>query len=432
MKSLRKSVLISFLDQAILSLMNVSIGVFLIRNTSKDNYGLYVLAYSAILFVVSVQNALITNQMTVIAPRKGGDDRERFCASLASAQYLIFVPIVIGCLLVLGLIEHYKILNAAQLDLAFAVGVASLGVVLREFFRSLFFLKLKPQIVLLIDLIHVGLVFAGLLAARHFFPGNMHTFAILAVGIASAIAGVFGIVVAGIASEKYFSEMSASLSESWKHGKWALGGVIITWLQDQSYVYLLSLLAAPASTAEANAARLFLAPLALLNASIARTMMPRWSYLRHEGDFASLHKTARQAGMLVVSIVIIYVIFLLFFRDRITSIVLTQEYADTGVLITLWGCVFVAQSVRSNQSIVLQVLHKFRALTLLNGASAIIVILSSFVLIKRYGTEGSIIALFIGEVVLAVSMIWVLRRTMKLRNAGSSPTVNQSASKISR
>jgi len=138
--------------------MNFLIGIFLIRNTSKENYGLYVLAYAIILFFVSVQNALITNQMTVIAPRKNQNDRDNFCASLAIGQFSIFIPLLLIGLLALVTIEHLKIVDSSQLDLVFAVAIATLGVVLREFFRSLFFLRLKPQSVLFLDVIHTGTV----------------------------------------------------------------------------------------------------------------------------------------------------------------------------------------------------------------------------------------------------------------------------------
>src|SRR3990172_5775125 len=161
MSKLFRDSTISLIDQAILSLANFLVGVFLIQNTSKDDYGLYVLAYAIILYLVSTQNAVITTQMTVLAPQKSHGSGERFCGALAVSQYLIIIPLGMLAFVLAMFAEKAGWLSPAESHLITAIAAATLGVLLREFARSLFFLRLRPVTVLALDVVQVLLLFGG-------------------------------------------------------------------------------------------------------------------------------------------------------------------------------------------------------------------------------------------------------------------------------
>lgn len=72
------------LDQGLQSLINLSISVLLIYYESKHNYGLYGLGFATLLLFVGFSNALISTQMTVIAPSKKLKERMVF---------LILIPV---------------------------------------------------------------------------------------------------------------------------------------------------------------------------------------------------------------------------------------------------------------------------------------------------------------------------------------------------
>jgi len=182
----------------------------------------------------------------------------------------------------------------------------------------------------------------------------------------------------------------------------------VTWLQDQSYIYLLALASSTASVAEANAAKLFLSPIALINVSFGRTLMPRWARMRSEKNIEGIVATARKAAYAMSAIIVFYVLIILLCKDLIITNFMTKEYQGIGVLIFLWGVWFLIQTNRANSSWCLQVFSKFRQIMTTNMISAVTVVSISFILIAHLGAEGSILSLIIGETVFAILLRKVL------------------------
>ncbi|MGB9149749.1 MAG: hypothetical protein WCB36_05830 [Burkholderiales bacterium] len=408
---MRTSVVISVLDQAWLSAANLVLGVFLIKQSSKEEYGSYVLGYAIIWFLIGVQNALVTTQMAVLAPGRSTSEQGRFCSALAIGQFAIFVPVVIFIVLI-GLVLGWNG-DANGSALAYAIAISTLGVILREFFRSYFFLRLNPILVFGLDVTFVALLFAGLWAAIQMKIPSINLAALVIMGIASLVVGVVSASLAREVLAVRLADVRPALQESWQHGRWALAGVSVTWLQDQSYIYLLSAMVNTAETAEASAARLFLAPLTLVYVGFSRVLTPRWSYMAHEGKTQEIVTMANRVKWLMLGMVVVYVVVLLLAKDWITPLLLTKSYTQTGSLIFLWGILFALQAVRSNYSTLLQVFKRFREITLANTASAIGVLLIGAVLIRTYGVTGSMVTMIIGELALTLFLIYGFKNVRK-------------------
>jgi O-antigen/teichoic acid export membrane protein len=311
-----------------------------------------------------------------------------------------------------GLVLHWSGATNGS-GLAYAIAIALLGVVLREFFRSYFFLRLRPAAVLGLDIAFVGLLFSGLWLAVQMKFSSINLAALIMMGLASAIVGLAAVFMARKELPVRMADIRPALLESWQHGRWALGGVTVTWLQDQSYIYLLSAMVSTAETAEASAARLFLAPLTLLSAGFSRVLMPRWAYMAHEGKHQELIDMANRVKWILVSIVVAYVAVLLLVKDWLTPLLLTKAYTQTASLIALWGVLFALQAVRSNYSSQLQVFKRFRDITLSNTVTAIGVLLTGAILIKAYGVTGSMITMIIGEMALTILLIYRFKNVPK-------------------
>ena len=95
MTNIRKDVVYGFADQALLSLTNFMLGIFLVKHVTKEEYGLYVIGNAIVLFVVGLANGLITTQMTVLAPSKNESEKDVYCANMLHAQNLILLPSVV-------------------------------------------------------------------------------------------------------------------------------------------------------------------------------------------------------------------------------------------------------------------------------------------------------------------------------------------------
>jgi O-antigen/teichoic acid export membrane protein len=386
------------LDQALLSAANLLVGLLVVRSTAKADYGHYLLGVAAVLFVVSVQNALVTTQMTVLLPGKEPRERERFCAALAAGQFLVFLPLAMAATGTAAMASHAG--AGPWRGIVPAVSAAALGTLLREFGRALHFQRLRPSAVLATDLLYLVLLGSGLAVAVARAPEGLHITALWLMGLASLVTGGIALATARPGPFPGFTEMTAALSEAWRNGRWALGGVTVTWLQDQSYVYLLTLLAGAGAAAEAGAARLFMAPAALLGAGAARALLPRWAVWRSFGDHSRVGRTAARMNSALVACVTAWSVAAFALAAWGGELILGGAYRQVAPLVALWGLLFALQAARSVQSWRLQAYCRFREIAAANTASAFIALLAAAAFIMRLGTAGSIIALVLGECVL--------------------------------
>jgi hypothetical protein len=90
----------ALLDQALVSGTNFLMGVLLVRYLGFEQYGLFVLAWMAVQFVMGVQNALIVSPMMSIAPKLSGTRRSGYYAAALRLQTLL---IALAALLVAAL-----------------------------------------------------------------------------------------------------------------------------------------------------------------------------------------------------------------------------------------------------------------------------------------------------------------------------------------
>src|SRR5207249_267964 len=85
---------LAFLDQAVLSATNFLLSIILIKSVPKSEYGYYSIATAILLFLVSIQNAVVTTPLLVLLITKKGDDKQRYVTALYFGQLMVLLPAV--------------------------------------------------------------------------------------------------------------------------------------------------------------------------------------------------------------------------------------------------------------------------------------------------------------------------------------------------
>jgi O-antigen/teichoic acid export membrane protein len=403
--NLPRRVAISVADQSLLSLLNFVIGIWLIRSTSKLEYGLYLAGNAAVMYMLGIQAALINVQMTVRAPVYQGMERGRFCAALLKAQLLFFVvPALLFAAGAFVLAAGWGAYRDGML-LSGTVAMTFIGVLAREFFRSYFFQEQTPLAVLVIDIAYGVFLVLGVVVAGWTLHRNIHLAVLLAAGGASLIVGVVAARFAHLPSLQEAHGAKTAVTEAWQGGKWALAGMSVTWIQDQSYIILVGALAGASATAEAGAARLFLAPANLILAGIFRVLMPRWAHLRQSGEMLRVRSMIFKTALAVAGAVASYAIVAAVVQKKAIPVFFPGEYGNIGTLVIYWGIICALQAARTAYSSGLQVFERFREITIVNTFSAVIVLVSGYCLVYKYGVTGGLMAQVIGEFTLT-ALLW--------------------------
>lgn len=393
---------ISFFDQAILSTFNFLIGIILIKRIEPAQYGQFVFAVSLVLLVVGFQNALVTTQLTVIGPKKAASEKNSFCAALFVGQYFYWLPLAIVFIIAIAFSGNYFPHERGYQTILVIMAVSCLGTLCREFYRSYFYFQLKPKKVLAIDLRYIAIFAIVWMLVLRNQPGQ-HYWVLGLLGLSSMLCSYAGYKALSESMRTLtFQRMTLALKECWINGKWALWGVIVTWLQTQCYIYLTASMLGSEQTAIIHASRLLLMPVALLHMSYGRLFRARWAHAWHREEHHYVFSNARVVLWSLLGIISVYAILLYAAQGPIIHVLFKDEYADCGAYILLWTLFFLFQIQRSNASLLLQVLEKFRIISIFFTITTILTIASGIVLIKILGPTGSLWSMIAGEALLTI------------------------------
>ncbi len=389
-------------SQALLSAANFAVGLILIRNATDAQYGYYVLASSAILLLVSLQNAFFSPPLSIRLNSLDLVGRGDLVGGLYREQQRFLLAI--GGLAVLGALGlwYSQVLDAYTGPLVFATIAAALAILRREYFRMVLLAHRRPHDVLRTDVFYVALMVAGVFVAIF--------------TVAPAATAVFTLSLAAVTSGVLLSQRLHRY-EPWNTGgaqnilreiaplaAWSTAGAAIHWTFSQGYIYLVAGTLDVAAVAAIAATRLLMMPVNLLSTGIGSLMLPLASgWLRQHGAPFLLRRLCMfAAGLAATTLCYFAIVWLL--RDWVFAVVLKKQFAQRDELLMLWGALALVMVIRDQFAYLLAVQGHFRVLTLLTLASAGISLAASYWGMLHFGVAGALLGMLIGELLNTIGV----------------------------
>lgn len=329
----------SALDQAWLSLLNLAISFAFIRFASKEDYGIYLLLMTPLYLVMGLQNALILSPIATVLPAAPPENK---AAVYSTAVTAVVVLVATGAVLGgAGLTVYWSWSHGAVnplLPIGFGLAVA--GVCAREATRTLFYTQGQAASALMADLLYgAGLIVAmGLLSyLGALTPG----YALLATGIAALWPYVFR--VAQLQRLHWDHDVA---QQFWACGRWAMVGVMVTWVNLSAYPLIVGLTLSTTAVADINVARLFLMPVGLCIAAWSNLYRPRisaWASEQRATDIKRLTLRSIATGLAALMAFSGVIAALYPYLEKI----LGPSYRGLLPLVLLWCLFFALNLTRS-------------------------------------------------------------------------------------
>jgi O-antigen/teichoic acid export membrane protein len=398
-------------SQALLSVANFSIGLILIRSTSDVQYGYYVLASSAIILLVSMQNAFFSPPLSIRMHQLDRRGRGELVGGLYRVQRRI-LPALGGVAVVIALgLWYAQVLDVHTGPLVLATAFAALAILHREYFRMVLLAHRRPYDVLRTDILYVVLMVAGV--------------TLVTLTPAAAVAAVFTLGLAAVASGILLSR-TLHRHEPWNTdgaqgilreivplAAWSTAGAGIHWAFSQGYIYLVAGTLDIATVAAIAATRLLMMPVNLLSSGIGSLMLPLAAGWLHRHGARLLWRRLCLLALGLGAATLCYFALLWLLRDWLFAVVLKKEFAQRDELLLLWGAIFLVIVVRSQLVCLLAAQGSFRILTSLTLVSAVISLASSYWGMLRFGAGGALVGMLIGELINLIGIAIVSLRELR-------------------
>lgn len=401
-------------DQALLSAANFLVGLLLIRNCSDEDYGHYVLGFTALLLLTGLQGAYIGGPLSVLAPRQSPERKRRMLASLyrQSGRWTarVALSLAVGCGL-LGL-AGWLAWSLATLGAVYCAVIAF--ALQREYLRTGLMIYERPQAVLRADLVYVALLVAGVAAAALLSEPAV-PWAFAAMAAASLVGARLAHRELARAAGLHGEELPGLWRELAPLGGWAMVGTLVYWSFSQGYNYVVAGTLDLAAVAALNAARLLMMPANLMVSGIKQLLLPMAARWHQSLGLDPMLRRLLGFAAAVMALSLIYFGLLWLLRDWVFAVVLKKQFADRDEMLLLWMLMFLIAGLRDLLMTGLLVRERFRSMTGLSSVSALFSLLTCWWGTQIYGPAGAILGLVLGETINLVGVLWLTVRERRLQ-----------------
>ncbi len=404
-KNITKALSISALNQVVSSGGNFVLSLYLVRELSPIEFGLYGVGFAISLFYAGIGNAMFLTQMVVNVPDKPLAQQIDYVASMGTADAVFCVLTFLVVLLALPMSGGLAPWLEQYVEFGIVVAAASVAYHFKELFTRYAYTARKEIWALKVNLA-VVVTLCCLLTVQHL--GNIQVTAVGALWL-YASAQMMGVVVGQVLAKLPFStvrigQVWSDVREAWEGARWAVPTNIIYTLRGQAHTIVAAALTGPLGVAYLNATRLLITPAVFILPPLSQVALPRFATVRTQNKNRLL-----QLGLLFTIVVLmasfLYSGVLLYFLTPITQLVLGDKYAPNMQLAVAW-CVFICIHVICiNGTMVAQVLKKFRAIMIVSVATVLVMLCAIYVFYKVLGMPGIIYGMAAGDVFLS-AIVW--------------------------
>lgn len=395
-------------DQLVVSGTSFAAMIVIARSTDVAQLGLYSIANSLIIMLLTVQDSLITRPYSIQIFKPTGTPEEHGFSSLL----LSWIVALLGVVAALAVTFYFAFVahQPGSAGLALAIAFVAPFVLFREFGRRYSFANLKVYRAFAVDLVAslgilgpmVYLGWSGILDAAT---------AIMTIGCGAGLSGTLWFLRRRHAFRFSAVSLRGTLRQSWDLGKWLLCSQLAMQLQGYA-VHWLCLLVIGAAITGTYAACLSIVALAnpflfgffnLLTPKSVRTLKDRGPQ--------ELRRQVLRDSLLLGGLMSAFTVFIYFAGEHIMALLYAgEEYANHGNVLTVLSLASVASAIGAfggPAAIALQSAERGRAIAAIAIATAVIGSLASWYLVANYALTGAAWGLLVTEVIGAIGR-WAL------------------------
>jgi O-antigen/teichoic acid export membrane protein len=367
--------------------------IVVLHNFGKTEFGLYSFMFTAMQLTNGISNAMICAPYSVNAQQSDHTDADE---KLYFQVNLLFCSLAGAGAFALG-----WMVGLWQASLTFSVWIFFSAI--RWFLRNYCFSKEVPLDVFISDFAY-SLVFCCGLVLLVIIPNEF-----LMVGVTAAAAALAGLLV----NREFLHQQRVSAGFSllrnylpiWKEqSRWALLGVTTTEATANAHAWLVTLWAGPAAFAPIAAAGLFFKPMGLIASAMTQVERPEIARLVARQKYSEIRFRLKQFRLILMSALGMTICAIVAYWFLIGDRLIKPGYDAKQLLVALvlLASISLVSSWRMPESVAMQALSKFKALSVASVYSGLFTVVLAILLITMFDSVYSLIAVLLGQLFLAI------------------------------
>ncbi len=392
------------------------VNLVLARTLSKEEYGMFALSYSVLVFMMGLHNAAILEPFTVYGSGKHSSRLTEYF------QLMFWSNAALGLLATMLLLALWlslrgiapRLLPRGITGMGLTVGVLLSGTLLRRIFH----LQRQAALAAVASGVFFVTVAGGLwLTARTHVLDGFSVFLVLAAGWLAAGLGLSGQLPFGKTRQSFLAGQPDYWREHWKYARWVLLTAFVFQLTTQGYYWLVAALLSAGDVAELKAIALVVAPADQIFIALNYLVLPRLCAHYSAGRIESMLSAWKLYALAITAATISFFLFIRAFGKSVTHLLYSGRYDCAAPLLTLLALVPLVMGVGHTMNAALKAAESPRLVFWAYVASGAVTFLAGAPLVARFGVRGAVYGMLLSggsyTAALAIGFIVTFRRELR-------------------
>jgi len=397
-------------DQAIVSATSFVTGILVARGCSKDEFGLYVLGLTILVFMMSLQASLITSPYMIRFAKLEKSEGDTLTGSTLIHQIALSLScasLMMGVSVILAR-DHSEMIRVLS-----TVATVIPFVLIKEYIRSVSFARLYTSSVLLSDIVALSIQVTGVLLLGKYRMLSASS-ALFIVGISCGVAGTTLMVW----RRHWFKFDIRQAATHWMRnlgvGRWLLASSFINTISKELYPWMLAAFHGTPATGSFAACLgiVFISNPFVIGLTNLLGPVAIFAYAG-EGKH-SLFRIVRKSTILVAVVMSIFCLVLIIFGEEILTFIYGSKYEGNGAVVAVLGLSVFAAVLTLPTGLGLYAMERtdltFKACLCSLAATLFI----GIILVNKLGPLGAGLTLLIGNVCESLLKYYMFSRVIAL------------------
>lgn len=392
-------------DQTMVSGVNFLTGILLARYLGIEEFGRFTLVWMSVLFVNSLQHALINSPMMSIGPKQPKAELPAYYGAVIVQQ------IVFSCVVFLALFAgvHWSEVFFSEWKvegLALPLAAVALALILQDFLRRYFFTQSLAPVAFAIDAIrYVGQIVV-LLWLFVFSQADMDSARVLWV---IATLSMLAAIVGGFFVERieiHAKALKATAIRHWHFSKWLAGSSLMQWTSGNFFLISAGTVLGPTAVGALRAAQNLMGITHILFQGLENIVPIQASRYYHENGLVRLKSYLRQVvvngGLATATIALTFSVAPEFWL----ALVFGDPFAVYGGLVRWYAILYLLMFFGLPLRAGLRAIEHVRPIFWGYLATSLFAVAAAYPLIELLGLSGAMIGMLLTQIVMLV-VLWM-------------------------
>jgi O-antigen/teichoic acid export membrane protein len=409
-------------DQAVVSGVNFLTGLVLARCLGISEFGIFSLTWVVVLFVFSLQYAMVSAPMLSIATKIEDSGRPTYFGSVV-LQHVLFTA-VSAILVWLGVTTSGHVFPDLGLDsYALPLMATTVAFQTRDFLRRMFYASDRHVAAFLLDVVGYGGQLAALVAM--FVIGTLDIISALwtiaAISSLAIVGAAFGIGRLRFCPRDFV----AVARRHWQFSRWLAASALSNLFVDHFLLVLSGAFIGPAAAGAMKAAQNLMGIAQLMFFALENIVPARAAWHFHNGGIDALTEFMKRVTNWSVAATALVVTLFATHPEFWLQLIFGDEFVGYGILVRLYGACFLLKSFGFAFVAGLHALEDTRPIFVACCSAAALAFAVTYPLLAQFGVTGAAAGAVIVEALVVSSIIsGFLVRAQRLRRRHVVGTVS--------